>query len=57
MGAVEQPQNNQGIKDQTLERLAQMEELMKKLLSEKEKDEYDSGDELDLFSPNIAATA
>ena len=34
-----------------------MEELMKKLLSEKEKDEYDSGDEMELFAPNIAATA
>ena len=34
-----------------------MEELMRKLLSEKEKDEYDSGDEMELFAPNIAATA
>ena len=34
-----------------------MEELMKRLLSEKGKDEYDSGDELELFSPNIPATA
>ena len=32
-----------------------MEELMRKLLSEKEKDEYDSGDELELFTPRIAA--
>ena len=30
---------------------------MKKLLSEKEKDEYDSGDELELFASNIVATA
>ena len=29
---------------------------MKRLLSEKEKDKYDSGDELKLFAPNIAAT-
>ena len=28
---------------------------MKKLLSEKDKDEYDSGDELELFPPSIAA--
>ena len=33
-----------------------MEELMKILLSEKKRDEYDSGDELELFSPSIAAT-
>ena len=33
-----------------------MEELMRKLLSEKEKDEYDSGDKLELFAPSIAAT-
>ena len=55
-GAVEQPRNNPGSQDQTLERLTQMEELMRKLLSEKEKDEYDSGDEMELFAPSIAAT-
>ena len=56
-GAVEQPRDNPGSQDKTLERLTQMEELMKKLLSEKEKDEYDSGDEMELFAPSIAATA
>ena len=54
---IEQPRNNQGNQDKTLERLAQMEELMRKLLSEKEKDEYDSGDEMELFAPSIVATA
>ena len=34
-----------------------MEEIIRKLLLEKEKDKYDSGDELELFASSIAATA
>ena len=55
MGDAEQPPDNLGTRDKTLERLALMEEKMKRLLPGKDKDDCDSEDELGPFAPNIAA--